>query len=148
MDMEPVDCFWLRGTRCTHPRVGGKPCGGPCEQIKPRNPGHAGRSVPLTFAQKALSYAKAEASLLVKGPVGVDELVRRLETCNACDHLKRAEEPGKLGWCTKCGCGEKSRAELTVKGRMPAASCPFGLWRNEEAPRRPLSDELRSAIDA
>lgn len=104
--------------------------------------------VPLTPAQKALSYVKAEVSLALKGPVPKEQWIRRLETCNACENLDRSEAEGELGWCNKCGCGRAARAELTVKGRMPAATCPYHLWIKEEAPRAPLSEELRRAVDA
>lgn len=97
--------------------------------------------------QKGLSWAKAEGSLFLQGPVSTEDYVRRLETCNACPNLQRAESPSQLGWCSKCGCGDRGRAELTVKGKMPAATCPYDYWA-KDVPRSLLSDELRQAIYA
>lgn len=90
--------------------------------------------------KKAKSWIVAEASKVFQGPVTDKVFERRLETCNACEHLERSSVEGQLGWCKACGCGRNARAELTVKGRMPKATCPRGLWENDQAPRAALPD--------
>lgn len=156
MDLDHVStCFWnLEGT-CRHPRIGNKEAVAercePCDSHRPKRLVQVGLSPELprrSLLSKATSWAKAEASLVVKGPVTNDEFLRRLETCNGCPDLKRSEDPTKLGWCSKCGCGDRARAELTIKGRMPAATCPYHLWLKPDVPRVPLTDTLRGAIHA
>lgn len=80
------------------------------------------------FLRKAASYLKAEASMLVNGPVGEDEYMARVAECLKCPQLQKSVEPEQMGWCKACGCGQARRAELTVKARMPKAKCPAGLW--------------------
>ncbi len=80
-----------------------------------------------SFLQKAVSYVKAEVSLITSF-IGEEEVRQRLEACRTCSHLEPSKQDGQLGWCTACGCGKKARAELTIKGRMPAATCPKGRW--------------------
>ena len=156
MDLDHVStCFWnLEGT-CRHPRIGNKEavperCA-PCGHHRPKRLVQVGLPAeprPRGLLAKAASWAKAEASLKLKGPVPNEEFVRRLETCNACPNLERSGNPTQLGWCSKCGCGERARAELTIKGRMPAATCPYHLWIKDDAPRVALTDTLRGAIHA
>lgn len=93
-----------------------------------------------SIASRAVSWAKAEISRVVKGPVSEDQYRDRLEICNGCQNLQRANEAGKLGWCTACGCGERGRAELTIKATMPEAKCPTGAWDNLAAKRVPLEE--------
>lgn len=77
---------------------------------------------------KAVSWVKAEASLVTQGPLTDEAYGLRISQCLACDSLDRHPDPDKVGWCKSCGCGRKGRAELTVKGRMPKSTCPKGKW--------------------
>lgn len=92
-------------------RLGDHPC-----------PGDQHQAGPLA---KAVSWAKAEASRLIQGDVPEEQYQARLEACRTCQKLQ-AGEP--VGWCGACGCGTRRRAELSVKARMPAATCPLGRW--------------------
>ena len=156
MDLDHVStCFWSREGFCRHPRIGNQEATpercGPCGHFKPRTlvqVGNLPEPPRRSLLSRTASYLKAEVSLIAKGPVPNEEFVRRLETCNACPNLNRSEDPVQLGWCSKCGCGDRARAELTIKGRMPASSCPYHLWIKDDAPRAPLPDTLRGAIHA
>jgi hypothetical protein len=75
---------------------------------------------------QAIQYAKAEVSRVVLGPVAPERVKARLEACRGCEHRQVVE--GKGEFCGRCGCGQRSRAELTIKSRMPAATCPIGRW--------------------
>lgn len=70
-------------------------------------------------------YAKAEASRIVRGDVPEEQYQARLKACKACSELD-AGDP--VGWCKACGCGRRARAELSVKAKMPAATCPLDRW--------------------
>lgn len=80
------------------------------------------------FLSKAISYAKAEASMIVRGPLDDSEYAARIAHCLECKHLDKPAGHDRVGWCGACGCGRKVRAELTIKGRMPKATCPKGKW--------------------
>jgi len=87
-----------------------------------------GQASTLTgFIEKAKSWIKAEASVVTQGKLPDDQYEARIAACRACEHLDVRAEP-QVGFCKACGCGTGSRAELTVKGRMPAAKCPKGKW--------------------
>lgn len=92
----------------------------------------------MTFA-RAASWMRAEASLLVQGPLEGDALEARLAACRGCHRFERAE--GKVGFCTACGCGRSARAELSVKARMPAATCPLDRWPREPKGGKDAGDE-------
>lgn len=164
-----MKCFWDRDGLCRHPKlVGVEATEERCRQCShfsraAQVPNHDGRNfeddkakvdawnsrkesfdkqdyqASQSFLQKAASWAKAEISQVVRGPVDEETYRMRLETCNACFKLNRAPDAA-LGFCTACGCGQNARAELTVKGKMPEAKCPIGAWGNPAAPRTPLSD--------
>lgn len=148
-------CYWSQDGVCRHPKIGNSPATkercGQCAHFKLRKMDgvqdaiEARKLVPL--AQRAKSWVKAEVSVVTDPPLQPAEYLLRLEVCNACPNLKRAKEEDKLGWCTKCGCPEWSRSELTVKARMPKATCPLAMW-NESSQRLPLTDTLRGAIHA
>jgi hypothetical protein len=89
--------------------------------------------------EQAASWAKAEISQVLRGPVDDETYRMRLETCNACFRLDRKPDTG-LGFCKACGCGNNARAELTVKAKMPEAKCPIQAWGDPAAPRAPLPD--------
>jgi len=74
---------------------------------------------------KAVSWIRAEASRVLEGDVPEDQYQARLEACRACPKLKPSSP---LGYCTACGCGTRRRAELTIKAKMPRATCPLGNW--------------------
>jgi len=76
---------------------------------------------------KAKSWLKAETSLIVDGALTQQPYEARIAACKACEHLDPRDAP-RVGFCKACGCGRNARAELTVKGRMPAATCPKGKW--------------------
>lgn len=167
-----MPCFWDNNGTCVHPKIGRTPafperCGScamhrlvqvglpPFDDkekvekfqqakretraeelaaMKPKVPG---------VVTKALSWAKAEISRVVKGPVKDTEYQDRLEICNGCPKLQRSTEEGKLGWCGACGCGQRGRAELTIKATMPEAKCPLNAWGSLSAKRVPLPQKPR-----
>ena len=76
-----------------------------------------------------VSYAKAEASLAIHGPVAPEVFEARKAACMGCEfRATNTTPPDEIGFCTKCGCGASNRARLTVKATMPAATCPMGKW--------------------
>jgi hypothetical protein len=77
--------------------------------------------------QKAASWAKAEMSQVISGPLSDEQYEARVAVCRSCDQLDPADAP-QIGYCKACGCGKRPRAEITVKGRMPAATCPKKKW--------------------
>jgi hypothetical protein len=76
--------------------------------------------------KNAASWFKAEASALVR-ELPADQYQARLSVCRSCEFLDARQDP-QVGFCKACGCGENARAELTIKGKMPAATCPRGKW--------------------
>jgi hypothetical protein len=77
--------------------------------------------------KRVASYAKAELSLLVHGPVTDKEFERRKRACESCRGLIRhPDDP--IGFCGLCGCGTRKRAALSVKLAMPRAGCPLQRW--------------------
>ena len=99
-------------------------------------------AVQIGLLQKAMSWAKAEVSLVFQGPVSDSVYEARLLACSKCEFRKPTSNGVGLGFCTKCGCGDSPRAELTVKGRMPKATCPLERWPKADAPDAPLPDTL------
>jgi hypothetical protein len=95
-----------------------------------------------SFPQQVVKWVTAEVSVAASGYVSDGLWERRMETCNGCEQLERASDPSLLGWCKACGCGKNKRAELTVKGRMPKATCPLKAWENDSALRVSLPDTL------
>jgi hypothetical protein len=84
-------------------------------------------SPELTIFGKAISYVRAELSgVISKTPD--EKYAARIDACMSCPQFQKAEEDGKIGWCKACGCSQNSRAELSVKARMPAARCPLKKW--------------------
>jgi len=93
-----------------------------------------------SFPNKVKSYFQ---SVMSKGLTGkkVDENVRHLRvlschgttdgTIPPCEHLIESDNyPGKH-YCSKCGCGDKSRSLLDKEGYnkldYPVLSCPIGM---------------------
>lgn len=162
-------CFWDNNGKCKHPMMGGVDATEErCRQcsffsrasreanVDPADYEEMVRKRALweqderhrqeeerqkSLLEKAASWAKAEISQVVKGPVDDETYRMRLETCNACFRLERkADAP--FGFCKACGCGQNARAELTIKARMPEAKCPIQAWGDPAAPRAPLPDTL------
>ena len=138
-----MSCNWMKDGKCGKAEAiavyGDRPSAGVCGMCPhyegpPREPVQV-RVPPLikeppkkNLVQKAASWIKAEASQIVEGPLDDERYQKRIDTCLACPRLQRSEEPGKVGWCKSCGCGQNVRAELTVKARMPKATCPVNAW--------------------
>jgi hypothetical protein len=76
------------------------------------------------LVQKAVEYAKAEASALVKD-VPLPQIQARMEACATCESR---EVDGGAWFCKSCGCPKWERSKLQVKWEMPAATCPLGKW--------------------
>ena len=76
------------------------------------------------LVQKAVEYAKAEASALVKD-VPLPQIQARMEACATCESR---EVDGGAWFCKSCGCPKWERSRLQVKWEMPAATCPLGKW--------------------
>lgn len=71
-------------------------------------------------------YVSAELSRIIEGPVSDAVYEARIgpSGCGGCQH--RIETTlDAVGFCGACGCGQTPRSALTVKGRMPEASCPL-----------------------
>ena len=78
----------------------------------------------IGVVQKAVEYAKAEASALVSS-VPLPQVQARMESCATCDSR---EVDGGAWYCKSCGCPKWERSKLQVKWEMPAATCPLGKW--------------------
>lgn len=130
------ECDVTGGGCCRIGLFGGKPslgtCMNACRQRKPVQGDEAvdepaPAPVPRSMLSKAISYIKAEVSA-VTSTITDDEVAARLDACRSCSSLTPSKEQGQVGWCNSCGCGQGRRAELTVKSRMPAATCPLNRW--------------------
>lgn len=147
-----MTCFWNNEGTCRHPRIGNTPASeercGSCDQIKiipvtavsvPSRRDPVPEPVPVhhkSLLEKAASWVKAEVSMVTQGPLDDERYQKRIDACLACPKLQRSEEPGKVGWCKACGCGQNVRAELTVKARMPKATCPVNAWDKGDTQER------------
>jgi len=84
---------------------------------------------PEFTPKKIYSYLRAEFSNIEQGSVSLPVYEERKKICGECPHRKHVEGyKDPLGFCTKCGCGANPRAQLTVKLKLPATSCPIGKW--------------------
>ena len=89
-------------------------------------------NMPTLRPRNVYTYVRAEWSNIEQGPVPLPIYEKRKKICGECPHRKQVEGyKDPLGFCTKCGCGANPRAQLTVKLKLPATSCPIGKW--EEA---------------
>ena len=80
-------------------------------------------------SSSAASYVRAEASLVIQGPVEPSVRVARLAACMSCsERAPSTSGDEEVGYCRACGCGDWKRARLTVKATMPKATCPRGKW--------------------
>ena len=80
---------------------------------------------------KAVSWLTAEASMLMSGPISDEQFNLRIAECKACDRLQ-TDDKAQVGFCSSCGCGKNVRSELSVKARMPSATCPLNKWPKNE----------------
>jgi hypothetical protein len=130
-----IDCkYWKEcgvkgGGCCKAGLYGGQPSYGVCMSCSNRTP--AGEEEPIGFKKmnivaKAVSYATAEISAMIS-KIPDEEFEFRMSQCRACSNLDPLPEP-QVGFCKSCGCGRSVRAELTVKGKMPKATCPLNKW--------------------
>ena len=90
-------------------------------------------NMPTFTTKNIYKYFRAELSNIEQGPVSLPVYEERKKICGECP--KRMFPEGysdPLGFCTECGCGANPRAQLTVKLKLPATSCPLGKW--DEAP--------------
>ena len=90
-------------------------------------------NLPVITPKNIYKYFRAELSNIEQGPVSLPVYEERKKICGECP--KRMFPEGysdPLGFCTECGCGANPRAQLTVKLKLPATSCPLGKW--DEAP--------------
>lgn len=79
------------------------------------------------FIDKLKSYFRAEYSYMRDGELCDEKFQKRMFVCKGCEHLVQTDDP--VGHCGKCGCSTSSkRAGLTVKGKMPMATCPENKW--------------------
>ena len=86
------------------------------------------QSMPERIIKKAKSYIRAESSLANEGEVDEGVYNHRIELCKSCDDLKKTWD--EVGHCGACGCGTGRRSALTVKCKMPKATCPKNKWKN------------------
>lgn len=79
----------------------------------------------VSAGRGAMSYVRAEASLLVRGPLDPAAVSLRLAQCMDCTARVPSEQ---VGFCSACRCPHWRRSELGVKATMPAAICPRDRW--------------------
>lgn len=72
-------------------------------------------------------YLRAELSLLREGPVSLPVFEERKVACLACT-MRNPHPEDQIGLCGACGCGDRIRARLSTKLRMPKATCPMSRW--------------------
>lgn len=124
-----LDCGVPHGGCCKANRYGGHPSLGTCGvclTIQRTEQEAAAENAP-SLLEKAGSFLRATASAVLSS-LPDDEVEARLAACRGCEALKPLAPP-QVGHCLACGCGESSLAELTVKARMPAATCPKKKWK-------------------
>ena len=94
--------------------------------------GHGPAPTPSVL-ERAHSWMRAELSLRLEGPLPDAAYDARIATCRACPELEPLNPP-QVGTCKACGCGSNPRAEISIKARMPAATCPRALWESATLP--------------
>ena len=103
-----------------------KPSFGVCLEICEHNTSK-NQSGLKKVVSKVKQYIRAESSLANEGEVDEGVYNHRIETCKSCDKLKHTYD--EVGHCGACGCGQGRRAALTVKCKMPKATCPENKWK-------------------
>lgn len=131
------ECGVRGGGCCAAGHYGGRPSLGVCGQCPNRlvqgTPValSVGQTASVGFTSRAGAYLAAEAKQAIQGPASDADASARLAICLACpdraDTLEGASDPAG-GFCTKCGCGGRPRAALSVKTRLAGSSCPLGKW--------------------
>jgi len=91
----------------------------------------------LTQIELAKQYARAELTHAMQGPASEADAAARLAICMACEHRAveykgMTDTENKVGWCTRCGCGNNPRAMLTVKVTLAGVECPLAKWGKVE----------------
>tara|TARA_R100000995_G_C3480450_1_gene123573 strand:+ start:1428 stop:1826 length:399 start_codon:yes stop_codon:yes gene_type:complete len=81
---------------------------------------------PKSIGSKIKDYAKAEASLFLEGEVDKNIYKSRIKICKECKYFIKTTD--SIGHCNKCGCGKRKRAGLSIKCKMPKATCPVNKW--------------------
>lgn len=78
------------------------------------------------------AYASAELSNVFSLPLSSGAIEQRVSACKSCvklvSSLDGRTDSGGIGFCAGCGCGGRKRAALSVKIKMPKATCPLGRW--------------------
>lgn len=101
-----------------------------------------------TFAEKAKSYAAAEASQMLQGKVSQEAFEKRKAICMSCEYRVAfaKEHKDEIGWCKGgCGCSVGNpRAALSQKLYMPTLSCPKNKFGPEKGEGFNISDAADS----
>jgi len=120
----------------------------------PLKPKSVTKNIPPTtptFAQKAMSYAKAEMSQMFSGKVSNEVYEKRKAICLSCDYKTNpSPDTESIGWC-KGGCGCKvgnPRAALSQKLYMPALKCPLKKFGQEKGEGFNIADAVDSVKGA
>lgn len=84
------------------------------------------------FLIKAKKYLTVEINHAVNGSTPSAELKKRIKLCESCPgrviEMYGETDPGKIGFCSLCGCGASRRAALSVKLTLAGAECPINKW--------------------
>lgn len=95
----------------------------------------------------AAKYVTAEMSLQLYGPVPDPIFEERKAQCMACPSRKTSTSMhDDIGFCASCGCGVNDRSRLTVKLRMPKATCPMNKWGEADGRHDRIIDRIKSFI--
>jgi len=121
------DCGVTSGGCCAAGRYGGHPSLGTCRVCLTIQGEAIAQAETPGFMEKAISFARAAASTVLS-EISPEEIEERLAACRGCEALRPMPAP-QVGFCLSCGCGEHPLAELTVKAKMPAATCPRKKWK-------------------
>ena len=99
------------------------------KKLVPTKPNFISGKLTRNVTKNIRSYVRAEISNIEQGPVSLPIFEERKRICGECPHKKQVKGyKDPLGFCTKCGCGANPRAQLTVKLKLPATSCPLDKW--------------------
>ena len=109
----------------------------------------AGEVEPPSAMAQAKQYARAELTHATQGPASEADAAARLAICMACpdravEYKGMTDTEKKVGWCTKCGCGNSPRALLTVKVTLSGYECPLAKWGKVDG----TGATVASAVDA
>lgn len=95
----------------------------------------------------AAKYVTAEMSLQLYGPVPDVIFEERKAQCMSCSSRKVSTTlHDDIGFCSSCGCGVNERSRLTVKLRMPKATCPINRWGEADGRHDGVVDRIKSFI--